>query len=224
MKKHIFSKIDKGQFSQKDNKLIKKGLLLAKNSLDSSHGVAHIKALRDFYLDFRKDNGPKVKTDDRVMAHSIVFHDIYKMQTPRSKGTLGILLEEAYEGLGSAKIFRKHAIKTGLENDLIKKIAYAIRKHSTFNLLPRSTNEAKLLFDLDDLEGFNIDRFKQIFNEFKFSVDTQVKVATNYIAFRSKTGFYYDWSREMFEKRKNKFLEEFFKLRDDTVAKLKLKR
>lgn len=212
MSKHLFSKIDSGQFTSKDKKLLIIGANLAGKTSDKAHGINHIKAIRDSYIQFRMDNSPKIVPDDRVMAHSIVFHDIYKMLKVRSKNTIGIIAEEAYEGLGSARIFANKAHSVGLDTKLASNVIYAIRKHSLFNILPRITKEARLLFDLDDLEGLNVDRYKEMFNQFKFDINTQIKIVASYLKMRSKMGFYYDWSRAVFDKKKDKFMEELYQL------------
>lgn len=215
MQKNFFLKFGRHKLNKKDNQIVELGLSLLKKTKDGVHGVDHVKALWKSYLDFKKANPNKMYLDDRVMAQAIVFHDIWKAQADRSKYFFKVILEEYFEGSWSADIYREHALMLKIDKKVIEKVVYAIKKHSTGNLLPRSTNEAKLLFDLDELEFFKFRRFKKGFENFKFGVDRQVAAAKSYFRMRSKKGFYFDWSHEKFEKRKNKFLNGLNKLKKE---------
>lgn len=215
MQKNSFLKFARLKLSKKDSEIVELGLALLKKTKDKVHGIDHVKALWKSYLAFKKAHPNKVYFDDRVMAQAIVFHDIWKAQADRSKYFFKVLLEEYFEGSWSANIYREHALMLKIDKKIIEKVAYAIKKHSSGNLLPRSTNEAKLLFDLDELEFFKFKRFKKGFQNFKFGVDRQITAAKTYFKMRSKTGFYFDWSNSKFEKRKNKFLQGLNKLKKE---------
>lgn len=215
MKKDFFENIKNIKLNKKEKKVINLGLSVLAKTKDAIHGLEHVKSLADSYTKFKKDNPSKLFLDDSVMAQAIVFHDVWKAQAERSKYLLKVLYEEYFEGTKSANIYREHALMLKIDKDIIEKVSYAIKKHSTGTLLPRRTNEAKLLFDLDELEFFDFDRFKNGFKDFKFGVDRQVAAAIAYFKMRSKTGFYFDWSHHIFEKKKNKFLEGLQKLRKE---------
>jgi len=213
MKNLFLSKLESNWMTVKDKRILHKGLHLAITSKDIVHGIEHVMTLRDSYLAFKKAHSSRIKLDKRVMAQAIVFHDVWKTQARRSEYFLKVLFEEYFEGSRSADIYRGYAYNFNIDRNVIENVSYAITKHSTGTLFPRRTNEAKLLFDLDELEFFNIERFKKGFNNFKFGVDRKLAAAVTYLKLRSKRGFYFDWSHAMFENRKKRFLEGLDKLR-----------
>ncbi len=205
-------------FDSKDIKLLAKGLDIAKKASDKFHGERHINSLVKNYKRFVKDNKNSINSDERVVTHSIVFHDSYKALTKRSTNTLGIVLEELYEGLGSALIYLDEAQKLKLDPKFVSKVTYAIKKHSIGNLLPRKSVESKILFDLDELDSFEPKRFVNVFEFLKFGFDAQMRAAASHLKLRSKLGFYFDWSMAEFDKKKNKFLEGIVNFRDKVEA------
>ncbi len=179
------------------------------NSKDPLHDINHVFTLKDNYEEFNKDTG--IKTEEKVMLHSIVFHDSFKAMNPRAISGIRLVWDEIYEGLGAAKIFRKQAKKVKLDKDLTNKVMYTIRKHPLFNFLPRETKEAKLLFDLDELEFWNFERFKKSFSVFQFDLNRHIEATLAYLKHRTNKGFYFEWSRHKFEKNKPNFIEELKK-------------
>ena len=204
--KTFLTTADSKRLTKKDNIIISNGVGLMEKSKDPLHGLNHIFRLKDSYDEFNKDTG--VKTDGGVMLHSIVYHDTFKAANPRAKSGIRLIWDEIYEGLGSSKIFQKEAKNVKLDKDLINQVVYAIRKHSFFNFLPRVTKEAKLLFDLDELEFWNLDRFKKSFSVFQFDINRQIEATLAYLKHRTNKGFYFEWSRHKFEQNKPNFIEE----------------
>ena len=98
------------------------------------------------------------KIDHEVMLLAIYWHDVWKARfVPQNP--LHYLYGTVHEGIGSMKIFRKYALQVGLDDVTREKVEYAIRKHSDWQLLGTTDYEAKLLFDLDELENWNFDRY-----------------------------------------------------------------
>lgn len=212
----LLTGLDVEGFTSKDLKVLSVGEEIAKKTKDKFHGIAHIKTLLEDYKKFKKDNS-SIGTDDKVVAHSIVYHDSYKAQKTRSKLTLGIILEEMYEGLGSAFIYKKEAQKAKIDPEFLNKVVYAIRKHSIGNILPRATKEAQILFDLDELDSFDPKRYVKASEYLDFSLDTQVRLAISHLKMRTKMGFYFEWTKAEFDKKKNKFIEGVISLRDKVL-------
>lgn len=207
---HFLSPLEKEQLTEKDKNLISSGVFLMKNSKDPLHDLNHIVTLKNNYEEFKKEG--ETKTQNQVMLHSIAFHDAFKAVNPRAKSGLRLIWDEIYEGLGSAKIFQKHANKVKLDRKLTAEVMYTIRKHPLFNFLPRATNEAKLLFDLDELEFWNFDRFKKSFTIFQFDLNRHIEATMAYLKHRTNKGFYFEWSRHKFEKNKPNFIQELRKI------------
>src|SRR5258706_2701954 len=208
-RKFLRSSEEKG-LATKDKNLISEGVILMKNSKDPLHDLDHIITLKDNYEEFNK--GGEIETNKKVMLYSIVFHDTFKAVNPRATSGIRLVWDELYEGMGSAKIFEGHAKKSELDKGLANEVIYAIRKHPLFNLFPRATKEAKLLFDLDELEFWNFNRFKKSFNVFQFDLNRHIEATLAYLKHRTNKGFYFEWSRHKFEQNKPNFIEELKKI------------
>lgn len=210
MESHFLSPLEEKLLTKKDKLLVSDGVLLMKKSKDPLHDINHIITLKENYEEFKKEG--ETKTEDKIMFHSIVFHDTFKAANPRVSSGFRLIWDEIYEGVGSSKIFGKRANKVGLDKDLIKEVMYTIRKHPLFNFMPRATKEAKLLFDLDELEFWNFERFKKSFNVFQFDLNRHIEATMAYLKHRTNKGFYFEWSRHKFEKNKPNFIEELKKI------------
>lgn len=204
--------IDVSNYTQKDRKLVSVGFNMMEQSVDEVHGIPHVLTLAENYVAFRKDTG--ISADERVLGHTFVFHDTWKaLRGPGATEGLPYYYEQVYEGLGSAFIFKREAEKVGLEKDTMSEVFYAIRKHSLVNLLPRLTTAAKIVFDMDELHMWDPERFIGGFEKIRISLNKKIAVAMTMINHRTRTGFYFDWSRNLFEERRKKILEYIDKSR-----------
>jgi hypothetical protein len=204
--KKFFSLIKKAkQFDSKDIKITKIGLKFTQNSLDPVHDLGHLYRMMGSYFQFKKSNeNPKLNISDRVMVHSIVWHDVWKTLRRQSFKGVKLISDEIYEGIGSMRIFARYAKKLHLDAPLIKKVKYAIRKHATISILPRSTRESRLLNDLDELDFWNVKRLKLGIQNYRY----RYLAAQKYFKYRLKKAFYYPWTQTKFE-RKIRELEKY---------------
>jgi len=192
-------------------------ILIAKN--DMAHGEMHIASILERLDRFLKDEAEVLKAVDlNVLVCSIVWHDIWRSQR-EPRNWLDLLYNELNDGLGSAKIFSKYAKAIKLEKGTLKKIAYTIRKHSSFQLFPRATLEAKILFDLDEIDKFSVTRLRKI-EETHMKPGTfgktQIKAAKFFFDkfmknVKPKT-MHFEWTRNEFEKCKSEMISEVNKL------------
>src|SRR3989344_7636142 len=129
--------------------LCKTALNLMKQGIDPIHNERHIESLisnLNFLL--KKSENLKQKIDFQVLLLSICWHDVW-ISKRIPKNLIHLTFHQIVEGLGSALIFKKYALKAKLNKKLLRSVYYAIRKHSSFQVIPPFTLEAKILIDLD---------------------------------------------------------------------------
>ena len=138
------------------------GLHYMSNGKDGIHTHLHVKdllTLLDEFLADQQNHHLKPKIDFKVMLLSIVWHDTWKSQQITSN-PFKLFFNQVAEGLASMRIFSRNSRKYGLDKITVKKVKYAIRKHSELQLLPLRGLEAKLLYNLDTLELFSAPRLR----------------------------------------------------------------
>ncbi len=200
------------------------GVEIMRKSIDPLHNEKHIfRILKD--LDSMLSAGEfigKESLNFEILLLSIVWHDAWR--TLRFQDSVYQIIKNGFwEGIGSERMFANVANVVGLDKELIKKTKYAIRKHSYFQFLPIKTLEAKILHDLDCLEGWSLERVEPLKQRYLIlgSIDVKwLRIASFYFyrfMFREKESkYYFEWSKKEFLKRKeayikeiNKFLAEF---------------
>lgn len=135
--------------------LCKHALEIMRKSKDPLHDHNHVLRMTLFLSRIlEKKEELKNKIDLEIMMLSIFWHDTWKAKK-YSTNPLKLLINDFYEGLGSAFLFKKEALKAKIDQEVISRVEYCIRKHSNYQLLPTLTHEAKMLKDLDEIELWN---------------------------------------------------------------------
>ncbi len=191
-----------------------KAIRLMTKSLDPLHSENHIFRMLDdlnaFMTSDSEINWKKINFE--ILLLSICWHDTWKSKKfPRSKKAM--LYHNLVDGLGSMRVFGKHSKQFNLTKFVSNKTKYAIRKHSSFQFLPKRTLEAKILRDLDQLEEWSIvrvdealgssqkfmDLLEKVFNMAKYYFEHKMLTATD-------KKFYFRWSKKQFAKRRGVYL------------------
>ncbi|MBT4351045.1 hypothetical protein HOD20_00820 [archaeon] len=201
---------------KKFKKLCLEGINIMKKSKDPQHSINHINAIFDDLDKFIQEE--KVNINYSILLPAICWHDVWKSKKEQSSNLLFYIVEQFYDGYGSKLIFNKKVLKYKLNNKLQKKIAYSIHKHSLaaspffkkFELLfPIHYKECKILRDLDTLYSWSpnaIDTFEKAYlygsnpkGAYMIGVYWYKKVLQK----TNENQFYYNWSRNEFNKRKD---------------------
>jgi hypothetical protein len=163
------------------------GLSIMRRSVDAIHDERHIE---DIFtnLDYLIQRLPEVKKlvtfDSLLMA--ICWHDTWK-STKNPKNPLNFLYHQFYEGMGSARLFKKKAEEEELKKNTINKTTFIIRKHSFFQFLPTNDIAVKILLDLDDIEMWNVQRIRRAETTF-FINKKGIYKKMEKIFYRARTG------------------------------------
>ena len=181
---------------------------------DLNHGMEHVNSLLRSANQFFRATGDRFSIDREVLLLALYWHDVWKSQnkpTPRN-----YLFHQFYEGLGSMFLFRKHARLAGLSPELIQGVSYAIRKHSAFQIRPAKTLEAQLLWDVDTLDVWNVQRVQAIFKNLKW---TNLAFFDSYILYMKNKGFHlnFEWTKNEVKKRKHLFFVAMAQFRERLV-------
>lgn len=138
--------------------LCQKGIKMMKKGTDGLHDNHHIQRMFEYFSKLIKKN-PSIrkKIDLEAILLGIVWHDTWKVRKTSTNPILRTI-NDLYEGLGSAKLFKKHALKVKLDRTTVERVFYSIRKHSNLQFFPTRTIEAKILQDLDEIEFWNHQR------------------------------------------------------------------
>ena len=182
------------------------GLKIMRNSRDPVHDIEHVEALQSNCADFLTET--RTKIDSLVMDLAIIFHDTWKAKHRPPKNPFKQVYSELYEGLGSMLIFSNAAAKVNLDAGTTKRVMYAIRKHSTGNIFPRRTTEAKLLWDLDYLEMWNPEKFILGFTTSFGKNPKLLRLGRLFMKVYANTTIYYDWTRKKVEAVKPEFFRQ----------------
>lgn len=192
------------------------GLDYMSHATDLMHNQHHPQRILDDLHRMRTEcseiNWPKV--DFNVLLLSICWHDTWVSRFDlknKRKGAFGRL----YEGIGSMRILNRKSKQLMLDPKVIKKVKYAIRKHSYLQFMPRLTIESKILHDLDKLEEWSIKRLYlgmgSVQSLLSFTPNTihLYKFYFEHVMLKKNFGNYtYDWSKKQFVIRKKLFLKE----------------
>jgi hypothetical protein len=200
--------------SQKIKTMLEKAVEFMAHTKDPSHGMDHINHLLEETNRFFRSTGDKFDVDREVLLLALYWHDVWKSQNkPNWRNYLFLQL---YEGLGSMFMFKKYARPLDLSPEMIRSVSYAIRKHSAIQGVRARTLEAQLLWDMDTLDAWNIQRTRTaIGNLGQF----HIPAFDSYIQYMKRAGFhlYFEWTRNEVRKLAPMFFEEMSKFRETLV-------
>lgn len=197
-------------------KLIDKAVELMAKSKDPVHDDGHINRLLESWNKLSPTIDKQVNCDAIILA--LCWHDIWRCQT-KLPGAIGLLIGYFVEGKKSAKIFSKYAKKYGLDKMTIRKTKKIIKNHPDLPWIKRRNWEDKIMWDLDSLDEWTIDRLEAWTKQLGKLSWLKIKLIIFYFNLKmigkSRDDFYFDWSRQEFDRRKNIFLakvEEYQKM------------
>ncbi len=185
------------------------GIKEMKSCENQHHDVSHVYRIFD-ELDHLLKINPKLlnKINFQVLLPAICWHDIW-ISKQQANSFLKLLWHQLLEGRGSAKIWSLYAKET-ISPSLVIQISYCIRKHSSVQLLPTFSLEAKILADLDKLELWNICRFL----DKDKTIVSQKSLYSKYIV---RAYYKYSWYAGLFLSELN---PRFSVLKNDYLSKL----
>lgn len=217
------------EFLQKNNIMLpgsllylcKEGLSLMKKSIDPLHRDDHILRMLDSLNSLLKYN-PQINkiVNLEVLLPAICWHDTWRSKKFHTNKS-AFLYTTFFDGLGSAKLFRRQARKLMIDKKLIKEVAYTIRKHSAVQLLSLSTTTAKILKELDLLDQWSEERLKIIEETFLIPKKLSpriIKIAKfyfdHYMIRTHQSAFYLPWIKKEFKLRKQPYIHQVQRLAD----------
>lgn len=181
-------------------------------SEDVLHDLGHIARIFDL-LDEFLINETRVRKDQinfEVLLLAISWHDTWKA-TRRDKRFWNLLFSLYYDGIGSAKIFKKQ--NKILPIDIFEQALFAIARHSPPRLVWYKTLELKILRDLDGLEEWSIERLDGLVSQFENNrtaihrLGRWLKLYFNLVLKKQKAKkYYFPWPREVFSERKKVYI------------------
>jgi len=187
-----------------------------RGTLDPLHNQNHVYSILDSLSEFLDQNA-EVKLsriDFDALLPAICWHDIWK-STKNPAKKRAVIFHNVAEGIGSMRLFSRYAARFPLTLTQTSKIKYAIRKHSSFQILPKRTLEARILYDLDSLELWSFPRILQAVE--KLGGIEKINPSLFFVAkfyfdhwMMKKTGsrMYFEWSRKKFQVRRRQFLQQ----------------
>ena len=197
-------------------KLIDKAVEMMAKSKDPVHDDGHISRLLDSWNKLSVTIKKPINCETVILA--LCWHDIWRCQT-KLPGALGLIFGYLIEGKKSARIFGKYAKKYGLDKRTIKKTKRIIKNHPDLPWIDRKTIEDRIMWDLDNLDEWSFERLEAWTKQMGTLSWLKIKLITFYFNLKmigkSRDDFYFDWSRQEFDRRKNIFLgkvEEYQKV------------
>lgn len=140
------------------------GINQMSQSRDDMHDHTHVQSILESLDKFIQENTevPTSAIDFNSLLLAICWHDVWKskrLPTGKSKA----ILHQVAEGVGSMQMFSRETKRFHLSPSIQKKVRFAIRKHSMFQLLPtrRHNLEARILQDLDKLDTWKPSRLRR---------------------------------------------------------------
>ena len=199
-----------------------KSLNLMNKSNDPHHSIEHVNDLLADLDKFVNNNIPKF--DYSILLPAICWHDVWKTTSRQSSSIFFFILENIWDGHGSARIFEKNSKE--LSKKVRKEIKIVIKLHTLggLKILKKvrdlfsfvKTNETKILIDLDQLDGWSVKRIREYeINYLKNNPKALKQFAllnwyyNKIIKKYDDTVFYFDWPKKEFKKRKKVFVKEY---------------
>ncbi len=139
------------------------GLSRMTKTRDPLHDDQHIhRIIKDLGIFLEQT---KLDVNFGVLLIAICWHDIWKSTRFPTKLTT-LLIDQYWDGYGSARIFKQAATKAGLDCATAHASIYAIREHGRLRLTKTKTLEARVLQDLDSLDEWSLTRIEPLKNQF----------------------------------------------------------
>lgn len=178
------------------------GSKIMKNSVDQIHDLSHVEKLLD-ELDYliNQISNLKKQINYEVLLLAICWHDTWNTNK-KITNLFQLITYQVFEGFGSANLFKKYATQVNLDKHILRKTYYCIRKHSSFQIIPPLSVEAKILIDLDKLELWNFFRFfrgKSAYQSNKAVFDKYL--VRLYYFYSSKVGMYFKTLEKNFSEK-----------------------
>jgi len=195
------------------SRLTDKAIKIMAESVDVLHDEGHVKRMLEDWNQLSEKISSGVNCDAVVLA--ICWHDVW-LATHNYVGIWGVLWEYIREGRGSEKMFRRSAKQIGLDKKMIDLVADAIKNHPSLPGNKQKTIEAKILWDVDNLETWSWPRLKKMIEKIGDEIDKdeakKIKMARIYwklvMKKRMSDRLYFDWSKKEFDERKKSFEEK----------------
>lgn len=200
--------------------LCHEGIEITRNGIDPLHDENHtFRILTDLDQFLREETKiERSEVNFEVLLLSICWHDVWRAKI-FPKNVISLLFALLWDGLGGARMFAKRAKQVGLEQEMLSPISYAIRKHTSFQIFPPKTLEAKILKDLDNLEGWSLTRIKALKERYLVPGKIEPKLLRlakfyfdHFMAKMSTKASYFEWSKSEFLKRKKDYMDEVNRL------------
>lgn len=192
--------------------LCREGLKIMRKSIDAIHDEKHIEGIftnLDYLIEKLPETKDLVTFDSLLLA--ICWHDTWK-SFHNAKNPIYFLAHQFYEGLGSAKLFKKRAKEKEIDDNIIRKTSFIIRKHSFFQFLPTSDVAVKILLDLDDIEIWDIDRLKRAETTFFINKKGIYKKIQNvFYKTIARKKMYFSELQDLLDEKKENFMKLFLK-------------
>ena len=161
MKLLIFLKRNNISLKPKIYQLCTESYHLLEKSGDNIHGSSHIDSMIQNLHYLIHDHEIKYKIDFNILLPAIYWHDVW-IAGKKTTSLIKLIYYQLVEGIGSSILFKDYAQTVSLSRKLTRNITYAIRKHSSIQILPIFQIEAQILADLDKIELWNSKRFFNI--------------------------------------------------------------
>jgi hypothetical protein len=201
-------------------KLIDEATLIMSKSKDILHDKGHVKRMINDWNVLLGKIDEEVNCEVVVLA--ICWHDTW-LATVNLPGVLGTMIEYVYEGIGSMLMFNRAAKRVDLDQKTRRAVAYTIKNHPGLPTSRHKTIEAKILWDIDNLETWSWERLVGMYEENK-SNKKMIAMAKTYfeVVMKKRTSdrLYFEWSRKEFDMRKETFLEKIRQYEKDGLIRL----
>ncbi len=200
--------------SQKIKLMLDKAVEFMTSTKDPGHGMAHIQNLVHETDRFFQYTGNRFDINRDVLLLALYWHDVWKSQI--QPNWRNFLFLQLYDGLGSMFMFKSYARSLELAPETIRSVSYAIRKHSAIQGVRAKTLEAQLLWDVDTLDLWNIQRVRTTFRNLG---RIHMSAFDTYIRYMKRTGsrLYFEWTRNEVKRLAPLFFEEMSKFRESLV-------
>ena len=209
--------------SEEINRACADGLALMRASQEPAHSERHIEdiiSLLDEFLGQAKEIDAG-RINYEILLPAICWHDIWKSSRPLATNFIKFRFEQYWDGIGSARLFKKYCRKNNLPRALAKNIRFAILHHNDLFFSLKKTGEcqdhieARLLDDLDSLDFWSLKRLEYAASAY---VDENYKFYNPRLVplfnwaldkFTQKiVTFSFDWSEREFSRRKEEVLDK----------------
>ncbi len=199
--------------------ICKDGIKLMAKSKDIGHNDNHVYHIIDSVDKFlnESDEVEFTRVDFNALLPMICWHDVWKSGRSQTSNIIKFKFEQHWDGIGSARIFKKYVAAKKIQNKLAKEIYFGVLHHGgIFENLHKTKSdnhiEARILADLDALNFWNIERWKPAEKKYlknkKFKNPKLIPVARWIINKLAKkvTNFSFQWPQKEYLKKKKVML------------------